>query len=253
MAVDLKQLQTDLKTLGLYKGDVDGLWGSGSHGAFVNARRMVQGFDKPIAKMTEGLFKYCKAVAWSAKQSPEFVAKVKTIVTALGMPVTAPDDLMACIAWESGETFSASVVNKAGSGATGLIQFMPGTAIAYYYSASEMSKMSTARKKQAGIESCEKLSKLSDIAQLDYVLKYFQPYKGRLKNLGDLYMSILWPAGIGKDDSYVLWSEADRPTTFRQNAGLDVNGDKVITRAECLIKVSAKLVKGLHPANLRVA
>lgn len=253
MAVDLKQLQTDLKALGLYMGNVDGLWGSGSHGAFVNARRLVVGSDNPVAKMSVLLFKYCKAVAWSAKQTPEFVSKVKTIVTALGMPVTAPDDLMACMAWETGESFSASQVNRAGSGATGLIQFMPGTAIAYFYSAAEMSTMSTARKKQAGLESCEKLSKLTDVAQLDYVLKYFQPYKGRLKNLGDLYMAILWPAGIGKDDSYVLWTEADRPTTFRQNAGLDVNGDKVITRAECLIKVEAKLVKGLHPANLRVA
>lgn len=252
MAADLKQLQADLKALGVYTGDVDGKWGPLSHGTFVNARRQVLGTDKPVAKMTPLLFKYCKAVAWSAKQTPGFVSKVKVITTALGMPLTAPDDLMSCMAWETGESFSASQVNRAGSGATGLIQFMPGTAIAYFYTASDMSTMSTARKKQAGLESCEKLAKLSDIDQLDYVLKYFQPYKGRLKNLGDLYMSILWPAGIGKDDSYVLWSEADRPTTFRQNAGLDVNGDKVITRAECLIKVSAKLVKGLHPANLRV-
>lgn len=253
MAVDLKQMQTDLKTLGLYQGEPDGKWGPLSHGAFVNARRLVIGKDKPVAKMSTTLFSYCKAVAWSGKQTPAFITKVKQIVEALGMPVQGPDDLMACVAWESGETFSASVVNKAGSGATGLIQFMPGTAIAYFYTMAEIGKMSTARKKQAGLESCEKLSKLSDVDQLDYVLKYFMPYKGKLKNLGDLYMSILWPAGIGKDDSFVLWSEADRPTTFRQNAGLDVNKDKVITRAECLIKVNDKLVKGLHPSNLRVA
>lgn len=252
MAVDLKQLQRDLKAMGLYKGDVDGLWGAGSHGAFLNARRMAKGETRQVAGMSSELFKYCKAVAWSAKQSPEFVNKVKSIVVALGMDVTTADDLMACMAWETGESFSASQVNRAGSGATGLIQFMPGTAIAYFYTTADMNKMSTARKKQAGIESCEKLAKLSDVNQLDYVLKYFQPYKGRLKNLGDFYMAILWPAGIGKDDSYVLWTEADRPTTYRQNAGLDVNDDKVITRAECLIKVNAKLTKGLHPSNLRV-
>src|SRR5690606_37914734 len=39
-----------------------------------------------------------------------------------------PNDLMAIIAFESAETFSSSIKNAAGSGATGLIQFMPSTA-----------------------------------------------------------------------------------------------------------------------------
>jgi hypothetical protein len=233
MSVDLKQLQTDLKSLGVYQGEADGKWGPLSHGAFVNARRMAAGIEKPFAKMSPLLFKYCKAVAWSAKQSPEFISRVQWIVGALGMAPTGVDDMMACIAWESGETFSAGVVNKAGSGATGLIQFMPSTA------------------KGMGT-TVETLAKLSDVAQLDYVYKYFLPYKGKLKNLGDLYMSILWPNGVGKDDSYVLWTAEGRPTTFRQNAGLDVNKDGTITRAECMIKVNDKLTKGLHPNNLRV-
>jgi soluble lytic murein transglycosylase-like protein len=35
---------------------------------------------------------------------------------------------MACMAWESGRSFRPDVKNMAGSGATGLIQFMPTTA-----------------------------------------------------------------------------------------------------------------------------
>lgn len=35
---------------------------------------------------------------------------------------------MAAMAFESGETFSPSIKNAAGSGAVGLIQFMPSTA-----------------------------------------------------------------------------------------------------------------------------
>lgn len=253
MAVDLKQLQADLKTLGLLPAEPDGKWGPNSHAAFVKARALVAGADKPVAKMSPLLFSYCKATAWSAKQTPQFVSRVKEIVAALGMPSTGVDDLMACMAWESGESFSAAIVNKAGSGATGLIQFMPGTAIVYFNSAAEIAKMSEIQKKEAGLKACRTLAAMSDVQQLDYVLKYFQPYKGRLKNLGDLYMSILWPLGIGKDDSYVLWTAEGRPTTFRQNSGLDVNGDKAITRAECLVKVNSKLTKGLHPEYLRAA
>lgn len=250
MSVDLKQLQADLKNLGLLPAEPDGKWGPQSHGAFLKARALVARSDASIAKMSTQLLNLCKATAWSGKQTPQFVSRVKEVVAALGMPPTGADDLMACIAWESGESFSAGIVNKAGSGATGLIQFMPGTAIVYFNSAADIAKMSAIEKKEAGLKACRTLAAMSDVQQLDYVLKYFMPYKGKLKNLGDLYMSILWPAGIGKDDSYVLWTAEGRPTTFRQNSGLDVNKDGAITRAECMVKVGDKLVKGLHPLNL---
>lgn len=112
------------------------------------------------------------------------------------------------------------------TGNCGLIQFMPSTA------------------KGLGTSS-EALSKMTAIEQLDYVYKYFLPYKGRLKNLGDIYMAILWPAGIGKKDDYVLWTKDKRPTTYLQNKGLDVNKDGAITRAECIKKVIEKKERGL--------
>jgi hypothetical protein len=57
-------------------------------------------------------------------------------------------------------------------------------------------------------------------------------------------MAILWPAGIGKSDDWVLWSNTDRPTTYRQNSGLDVNKDSVITRGEAIKKIMEKAARG---------
>lgn len=169
-----------------------------------------------------------RPIAWGAKVSQTFRDRVWWIADTLNLN---PDDLMACMAWESAETFSPDIKNAAGSGATGLIQFMPSTAVGLGTSTAKLAQMSAED-------------------QLNYVYKYFRPYAGRLNNLGDIYMAILWPKAVGKPDSYVLWSKSGRPTTFRQNAGLDVNRDGAITRAECLKKINEKLVKGLKPANI---
>jgi hypothetical protein len=167
-------------------------------------------------------------LAWGAKVSPAFRAEVRSIAAELGCD---PSDLMTCMAWESGRTFSASVRNMAGSGATGLIQFMPATA--------------------RGLgTTTDRLAALTAEEQLDYVADYFRPFRGRLNNLGDLYMAILWPAGVGKPDSFVLWDRATRPTTYRQNMGLDVNRDGAITRGECMVKLNAMKAEGLRPENL---
>lgn len=163
-----------------------------------------------------------RTLAWGNKVSAEFRAMVFQICAALGIE---PDYLMACIAWESAETFRPDIKNMAGSGATGLIQFMPPTAIG----------LGT---------TVEKLADMSAVEQLAYVQMYFQPYKGRLKTLADVYMAILWPAAIGKPETYVLWEKANKPTTYRQNIGLDINKDQAITKAEAAAKVQAKLVRG---------
>lgn len=163
-----------------------------------------------------------RKLAWGAKVSPAFRDKVFEISEALQIN---PDHLMACMAWESNETFSPSVKNMAGSGATGLIQFMPTTARGMGTSTAALAAMTA-------------------VQQLEWVRTYFKPYSGRLVTLGDLYMAILWPRGIGKPDNYVLWSKATKPTTYAQNAGLDANRDGSITKSEAAAKVYAKLEKG---------
>lgn len=142
------------------------------------------------------------------------------------MPPDGASWLMACMAFESGETFSPSVRNAAGSGAIGLIQFMPATA------------------KGLGT-STDHLAIMTAEEQLEFVHRYFLPYKGKLSRLSDVYMAILWPAAIGRPDTATLWDASTRPTTYRQNSGLDANKDLTITKGEAAAKVAAKLMKGL--------
>lgn len=163
-----------------------------------------------------------RRLAWGRKVSQAFRDRLFEICQILGVE---PDYLMACMAFESAETFSPSIKNAAGSGAIGLIQFMPNTA------------------KGLGTTTAA-LAMLTAEQQLEWVLAYFMPYKGRLKTLADVYMAILWPAAIGKVDGWTLWDKASRPTTYRQNAGLDLNKDGKITKAEAAAKVLAKLERG---------
>lgn len=158
------------------------------------------------------------AMAWGGKVSPAFRARVRQISARL---MCDPSDLMACIAFETGETFSPSIRNRA-SGATGLIQFMPATA-------------------RALGTTTEALAAMTAEAQLDYVERYFG---GRaLTTLEDLYMAILWPRAVGKPNSYVIFREPS--AAYAQNKGLDANRDGEVTKGEACMRVLAKRAKGL--------
>lgn len=161
-------------------------------------------------------------IAWGAKVSQTFRDRIVWTAEALGVPV---DYLMAVIAFETGETFSPSVKNAAGSGATGLIQFMPTTA------------------KGLGTTTAA-LANMSAEDQINYVYRYLLPYKGRMKTLADVYMAVLWPSAVGKPDDAVLWSRATHPTAYRQNSGLDIDNDGIILKREAAAKVQAKLERG---------
>lgn len=78
-------------------------------------------------------------IAWGAKVSAAFKEKVVEISLFLEV---SPDYLMACMAFETGEKFEASIKNAVGSGAVGLIQFMPSTAKGIGTSTDALSKMS---------------------------------------------------------------------------------------------------------------
>lgn len=159
---------------------------------------------------------------WGAKVSHAFRFRLRQIAAELG---TQADWLMACMAFESAETFSPSVKNGAGSGATGLIQFMPATARG----------MGT---------TVETLALMTAEQQLEYVREYFLPYRGRLNSLSSVYMAILWPKAVGWPDSALLWTSEASPITYRQNSGLDTNKDGVITVGEASGKVHAKYERG---------
>ena len=248
------QLQKHLKDLGLYTLAVDGDYGKGTIAAVKKLQKLLSdrnlynfASDGVFGGLTHnGLLLYIDILAkeklaskvpvipgeidftriiYGKELSDEFIRAVWWMAEQLRHPSVTVEkltnDFIACMAWESGGTFSPSIKNGAGSGATGLIQFMPSTA------------------KGLGTTTT-KLAKMSQIEQLNYVYKYFLPYKGKLANLGDVYMAILWPLGVAKPDSYVLWEKSKKPTTYRQNIGLDVNKDGSITRAECLIKINER-------------
>ena len=164
------------------------------------------------------------SIAWGAKVSADFRARIIAIAQFLNVEV---DFLMACMAFESGESFSASIHNAAGSGAVGLIQFMPQTAAA----------LGT---------TTEDLAQKTAEDQLDDVRRYFQPWAGKLSTLADVYMAILWPAGVGKPGYTVIFDQADtrHPKLYLQNRGLDWNKDGKITIDEAAAGPMKKLEKG---------
>jgi hypothetical protein len=162
-------------------------------------------------------------LAWGAKVSSLFRRKVIAIAMDIGFDASW---LMSYIAFETGETFSPSVKNPQ-SDATGLIQFLPSTAIG----------LGT---------TVEKLAAMTAEEQLDYVHDYFKPYKGRIQTFSDGYMAILRPTGIGKPEDFALISDPESKA-YVQNKGLDLNKDGNITKAEAAAFPRAKLDKGLQP------
>lgn len=167
-------------------------------------------------------------LAWGARVSTDFAQAVFALCSGFGWDVAHASWLMACMAFESGRTFSPSVRNAAGSGAVGLIQFMPGTA------------------KWLGT-TVENLELLSAESQLYYVGKYFEPYAARIHSLSDMYMAILLPKYIGTADGTVLFSGG---VAYRQNAGLDADADGRVTKAEATARVAAMLELGRKPGNV---
>jgi len=166
-------------------------------------------------------------IPWAKQSASEFARTAADICRALHWPIDYLPWLMACIAFESGTTFSPSVRNRAGSGATGLIQFMPATA--------------------EGMETTtDALAAMTAVQQLTYVQLYFQPYAARIRSLADMYMAILLPKFIGADGDAVLFSGG---TPYRQNSGLDANSDGKVTKDEAADKVRAMLARGYLPPN----
>ena len=139
-------------------------------------------------------------------QPDAFEKKVREISRMLNV---APEWLMAVMYSES--KFDAGVKNYKGSGATGLIQFMPMTA-------SEM-----------GV-SLDRLGRMDHLQQLEYVYMYLQTVRDRYGNfdgLTELYLAILYPKAINQEYCYTLYASPSKK--YKQNSGLDENKDARVT------------------------
>tara|TARA_R110000782_G_scaffold47861_1_gene104901 strand:- start:1497 stop:3746 length:2250 start_codon:yes stop_codon:yes gene_type:complete len=148
---------------------------------------------------------------------PEFADRVNELGDKLGIN---PAALMAVMHFETGGTFGTSTANAAGSGATGLIQFMPSTA-------------------RALGTTTEELAGMTRVQQMDYVESYFDQFGSSIRGgeVDDIYMAVLWPAAIGKEDGYPIFRQGT--TAYEQNAGLDTNRDGTVTKFEAAAKVKA--------------
>jgi hypothetical protein len=166
-----------------------------------------------------------KITIYTDKVSKEFLAKIENISAELEFD---PNYLMACMAFETGETFDPCIKSPVSS-ATGLIQFMSSTA------------------KHLGTTT-EELCKMSDLEQLDYVRKYFLPYKGKIHSIADVYMVIFCPKAVGKDMNYTLYPPTD--DQYKANSGLDKDADARISKQEAYNAVKRKLEKGFNQSKI---
>lgn len=178
------------------------------------------------AAATGGKFDYNRiaGVRGNPNVTPQFIQGVEAMAARLG---TKPEYLMAVMSFETGGSFSPGQKNNAGSGATGLIQFMPGTASGLGTSTAELSRMSS-------------------VEQLQYVEKYFMQRaganNGKLGTLEGVYTSVLY--GSPKSDpGSTLWSSGS--SAYSWNKGLDTNHDGRITAGE-----AAGAVRGRVSGNI---
>jgi murein DD-endopeptidase MepM/ murein hydrolase activator NlpD len=150
-----------------------------------------------------------QGVQGNANVTPAFIAEVEAMAQRLG---TQPEYLLAVMSFETGGSFSPGVRNGAGSGATGLIQFMPTTA------------------RELGT-STDALSRMSAFDQLQYVERYFNNRSdpGDLNTLEGVYTTVLYGSPRPDPDS-TLFSQGG--AAYRMNAPLDLNRDGRITAGE---------------------
>lgn len=140
---------------------------------------------------------------------PSFETKVRDVAKRLEIP---PEWLMAVMHSES--RFDASVKNIQGSGATGLIQFMPTTAKDYEITV-------------------DKLRNLNHVDQMEFVFEYLNNKRqryGGFNSLTDLYLAILYPKALGGGPCFELYATPSKAYTM--NKGLDENKDGRVTASD---------------------
>jgi hypothetical protein len=141
--------------------------------------------------------------------TPEFRRSLEEMAIRLEGDATA---IAAVMSLETIGTYDPAIRNKL-SGATGLIQFMPGK------SGSAVRLGTTT----------DDLAKMTAEEQLVYVERYLEPFKGRYKRPIDAYLAVFAPSGVGKSDDFVLYSGGK---AVSQNKGFDLDKNGVITVGE---------------------
>ena len=135
-----------------------------------------------------------------------------------------PVNLLAVMSSETAGTFDPAIHPPKG-GATGLIQFMPETA------------------RTLGTTT-EKLARMSQVEQLVYVERFFQPHAKR--NLAerrpvDTYLAVFAPSHIGEDMSSVVYAAPSKE--YKANIKLDTGKDDKIQVSEVAAVIGGVLAR----------
>lgn len=145
------------------------------------------------------------------------------------------DSLLNVMLFETAGTLRTDIRNSK-SGAVGLIQFMRKTLKGLGYTADQAARMTVPE-------------------QLELLVKpYLAPYKKKILSSGDwldIYMAVLWPAGIGNPDEYVMFSAPS--IQYRQNSGLDVDKNGQVTKGDVRRKFSAQIASVRKKKGLTTA
>jgi hypothetical protein len=150
-----------------------------------------------------------EAAARHIPDTAAFAQAVDRVAQDLHIP---PDWLMAVMYAESG--LNPAAENRQGSGAAGLIQFLPAAA----------GELGT---------SVPELRRMDATAQLNYVHQYFRQVRqryGPYTSLTDIYLGVLYPKARRQPATYVLYARPSR--AYLQNAGLDEDRDGAVTVAD---------------------
>ncbi|WP_267403914.1 MULTISPECIES: N-acetylmuramoyl-L-alanine amidase [unclassified Chryseobacterium] len=228
--------------------------------------------SEPIEKKEEKCL--CKQydLIWGNKVSCGFRKRVVEICMDLWPQnyLEMANNLMAVFRWESGGTFKSDAPNQANSGGTGLIQFMPSTAssllgkevtieiVKNYYGKKYNKK--TKQKEDWQLKRVKEFADMTDIKQLDYVKKYFEPLKGKKVEFIDFYLQVLFPASSMQEEHIVFASSIEKLTTrtlepqkvknlrvnaYNSNSGMDINKDGKIWKSEIKTKVQIYITEGM--------
>lgn len=133
-------------------------------------------------------------------RNPAFMSRLRDICEALWVN---PSHMLIVMRAESGiqpNLENRLAVQEGRPWAVWLIQFMPSTARNLWTSREELLRMSW-------------------VEQLDYVYRYFEPYRWRLNSVEDLYKATFFPAAIGKPLNWVFQARNLSPQSIaRENS-----------------------------------
>lgn len=209
---------------------------------------------------------------WSALVNPEFEQKVITICAELygeEKKLEMANALMAIMSVETARTFKAHIIagqnaktlippesitkddfkkGEDSSKAVGLIQFTQPALeqLGDFKGGSGFDKLHEVKLRYA---------RMGEIKQLDKVRDYLYPSRNKIKTPEDIYLQIFAPTGVGKGNSFVLYSSPSKE--YFDNESLDDEGNKnkkiergeLLKRYEKLYKEGEKLIRGGGGSN----